>query len=479
MITASMSSISTVAFLLIVQFQATAVLADDIAVSGPITAGKKGGPFSAPIVDLAERGYQMAEYFLKGTATGYEFVPDNKKTVDGLWKVRSRGEAVPYTTRILVVRPIEQKDFNGTVILHWQNVTAGYELGTVGDNEYLRGYTWIGVSAQKIGIDGFAGPNAAGLRQWDPDRYGSLDHPGDAYSYDIFTQAALVVAPDRQQRKNDPMAGLRVERLVAAGASQSASRLWTYINGVHPLVDVMHGFMPYIGSGGTIPFDADRLPRGERRRFVRAPTQIRADLNVPVFIVNSETETLRYAAARQPDNEKFRLWEIAGSSHVSVPRRIPGDPDAAPAREDLQSPNWHSYFPAYFAALRHMHVWLTDGTPPPVTAKIRIKSGEPSAIVKDKHGNALGGIRLPDFAVPTAELRGRGTSIPGGYRLAFLFGYARDFSNDELKALYGNEKSFRATYEKAIEASIEEGVLLKEDVAGMRDRAYRWIKGRL
>lgn len=467
---------STVAFLLIAQISTTTVLAKDTALSGPITGGKQGGPFSAPLVNLVERGYQMSEYFLKGTATGYEFLPGNEKTADGLWKVRSTEEAVPYTTRMLVIRPIAQKDFNGTVILHWQNVTAGYELGTVGDNEYLRGYAWIGVSAQKIGIDGVPGPDAAGLRQWDPERYGSLDHPGDAYSYDIFTQAARAVAPDRQERNNDPMAGLRVERLVAAGASQSASRLWTYINGVHPLVDVMHGFMPYIGSGNTIPFDADRLPRSERRRFSRIPTQIRADLNVPVFIVNSETETLRYAAARQPDNDKFRLWEIAGSSHVSVPRRIPGD---APVRADLQSPNWHSYFPAYFAALRHMHVWLKVGTPPPVTAKIRISEGDQPAIVKDKHGNALGGVRLPDFSVPTAELRGRGTSIPGGYRLAFLFGYARDFSNDELKALYKNEKSFRSAYEKAIQASIEEGVLLEEDVAGMRDRAYRWIKGRL
>jgi hypothetical protein len=81
--------------------------------------------------------------------------------------------------------------------------------------------------------------------------------------------------------------------------------------------------------------------------------------------------------------------------------------------------------------------------------------------------------------VPTAELRGRGTRTPGGYRLAFLFGYARDFSSEELKALYANEDAFKSAYEKAIRASLEEGVLLEEDVAVMREGAHRWIAGRL
>ena len=90
------------------------------------------------------------------------------------------------------------------MIVHWQNVTAGYELGTVTDGEYLRGYAWVGVSAQLVGVNGFPGPTAAGLRQWDPERYGSLNHPGDAYSFDIFSQAATVVAPDRMERGNDP-----------------------------------------------------------------------------------------------------------------------------------------------------------------------------------------------------------------------------------------------------------------------------------
>jgi hypothetical protein len=47
------------------------------------------------------------------------------------------------------------------------------------------GYAWGGVSTQKVGIDA-----PLGLRAWDSARYGGLTHPGDAYSYDIFSQAA-------------------------------------------------------------------------------------------------------------------------------------------------------------------------------------------------------------------------------------------------------------------------------------------------
>jgi hypothetical protein len=48
-----------------------------------------------------------------------------------------------------------------------------------------------------------------------------------------------------------------------------------------------------------------------------------------------------------------------------------------------------------------------------------------------------------------------------------------------LKARYKNEKAFKAEYEQAIDVSIAEGVMLEEDAALMRDRAFRWIKGRL
>ena len=46
---------------------------------------------------------------------------------------------------------------------------------------------------------------------------------------------------------------------------------------------------------------------------------VRDDLDVPVIVVQTETDLLghlNYLPARQPDSEWLRLWEVAGTSHA-------------------------------------------------------------------------------------------------------------------------------------------------------------------
>src|SRR4029450_10229253 len=104
-------------------------------------------------------------------------------------------------------------------------VTTGLDL----DNEFrfahqelLReGYAWVGASAQQVGIEGGDGacpgdPGPGGilaLKEWAPERYGELDHPGDDYSYDIFSQVAQAI---RRPDGVDPLAGLAVPQVIAA-----------------------------------------------------------------------------------------------------------------------------------------------------------------------------------------------------------------------------------------------------------------------
>ena len=439
------------------------------AVSGPITDGTKGGPFSAPQIDLASRGYVMEEFFLAGNANAYKSTDGTSFTPDGRWSTEREAESTAYRTRILVVRPEKGSNFNGTVIVHWQNVTAGYELGSVGDDEYLRGYAWVGVSAQSVGVNGFPGAEAAGLRQWDPERYGSLNHPGDAYSYDIFTQAGRAVGPSRTKTGVDPLGGLDVTHLIAAGASQSAGRLRTYINGVHLLENVFDGFIPYIDFSSTIPFEADK---GGSRRGMGQRTPIRTDINVPVFVVNSETEAEAYLPARQPDSKTFRLWEVAGASHVNVPRSVAASGGA-------EGPNWMSYQPAYQAAIRHTHHWIVSDVEPPRMPRIAITNVQTGrkTIERDSNGNAVGGIRLPDLAVPTARHRGAGRFGGGGdNRFAFLYGLSQDFDAEKLAKLYPNRSVFLEKYERELDRCVKAGVILPEDVPAMRSRAKNWAQ---
>ena len=66
------------------------------------------------------------------------------------------------------------------------------------------------------------------LKESDPGRYGALHHPGDAFSFDIFSQAARAV------REGSVLGPLPVECLLAAGQSQSAIHLVSYVNAVAP-----------------------------------------------------------------------------------------------------------------------------------------------------------------------------------------------------------------------------------------------------
>ncbi|MCY4130087.1 MAG: alpha/beta hydrolase domain-containing protein [Gammaproteobacteria bacterium] len=424
-------------------------------ITGPITGGERGEPFSA--VDVADLGYVSEEYFIEGEANAYDLV-EGTHSPDGKWTSKRSDKTAGFKTRMLVVRPSEPENFNGTVIVFWLNVTAGLELGSAA-GESLRGYTWVGVSAQKVGIDGFP-QDPQGLKSWDPERYETLVHPGDVYSYSIFTQVAQALSPDRDKSNLDPMGGLAVERLIAVGASQSAMRLRTYINGVHHVEHVFDGYIPFIDFGRVFPFEQEMS--GNSRGSIRA--SIRADLDVPTIVVNSETEVPSYYGVREEDSDRFRYWEVAGTSHVSVAR--PEEPGSGG--------NWLSYSPVYNAAIRHLHVWIKDGIAPPMMPRIEVNpDSQIPEVVRDAQGNALGGIRLPDLEVPSAAHSGFGIR-QAGTRFGFLYGRADDFDDEQLSSLYPDSATYVTAWNEAMNRSIEQGMVLVEDATPLREQAARW-----
>src|SRR5262249_54941085 len=256
-----------------------------------------------------------------GTAKRYE--PVGTHGNDGKWEVQAAGEA-PFKTRILVKRPKDPAKFNGTVLVEWANVTLGHELIIADFPGIYEGFAHVSVSAQFVGLHGFdADPK--GLVAWDIQRYGSLSHPGDSYSYDIFTQAGRAVGPKRTRSGVDPMGSLKVRNLIATGASQSGARMLSYINAIVPTEPAFDALVPLIIGGSASGFDDTVLDPSklfampptpeELAKLMRLGTKIRDDLKVPVMLVNSESETMGCFPCRQPDTGKFRFWEVAGSSH--------------------------------------------------------------------------------------------------------------------------------------------------------------------
>src|SRR5271170_6549579 len=201
-------------------------------------------PGAAPDImrdyDLSTLGYEEMEYSLEGTAGSYEL--KGERGADGYWDVTPGAEA-PFRTRFVARWPKDPLRFSGTVVVEWHNVSAGIDAAPDWGflHRYLAaaGHAWVGVSAQKVGIDGGGFVESIHLKLLAPERYGQLEHPGDAWSFDIFTQVGALL---RLRGDRSPLGGLVPEHLIAAGESQSAACLVTYINAVDPHAGVFDGF---------------------------------------------------------------------------------------------------------------------------------------------------------------------------------------------------------------------------------------------
>ena len=457
-------------------------------VSGPVSGGK-GYVVLAPsppqdgqpstVFDLASVGYEESEYFLEGTATAY--TSDQPLTADGRWTVRTAGTA-PYKTRIVVRRPKDAADFNGTVIVEWLNVTGG--LDAAPDWSYMApeiirsGFAWVGVSAQRVGVEG--GGMSLGidrvLKSFDPARYGTLTHPGDNYSYDIYSQAGAVVWRDADK----VLGGLKVQDVIAMGESQSAGRMTTYIDAIAPTDQVFDGYFVHSRSGSAAALSADPLPA------VAPPlgTLIRADFDKPVLTFSSETDVAGargYAKARQPDTDTFRSWEAAGTAHADYYDLGGGGFDNGDGKGDI------TYFASMLAppkgvydglitcadgintgshtyilrkALRDLDAWVTDGVVPPAQPQLKVDTAGTGYEV-DELGIVKGGIRTPHVDVPVAVLTGLGQK---GQALCSLFGGTVPLTREVLTARYGTHDAFVTKFADSARAAVAAGAILPDDL---------------
>jgi hypothetical protein len=440
-------------------------------VDGPVTGGRHGFPQTAAVLDLTAHGYVEEEHLLHGTATSY--APEGTWGADGRWAVTPAGTA-PYTTRVLVRRPSDAKRFNGTVVVEWFNVSSKVDVdvdfGYLGPDIVRDGYAWVGVSAQAVGItsDGGSqfGDAALGLKAWDPERYGTLDHPGDAYSYDIFSQAGAAV------RAADGLlpTGFDVHHVIADGESQSAFRMLTYVNAVHPVADVYDGFLIHSRNGTGAPL-GDGMVGG-----VPAPARVRTDLDARVLQFETEGDLFGlgkdpgtdFPSARQPDGAHVVTWEVAGTAHADGQylsvllqqgrKQFDGFLDLTGV---IPVANNGQQGEVMRAALHALHAWVRDGTQPPKGTPITVAG---TAVVRDDDGIARGGVRTPAVDVPIAVLSGEG---------AGLIGSTKPFSPEQLASRYPTHDAYVTAVRRAATGSVKAGFLLQHDADAIVAAAER------
>ena len=423
-------------------------------------AGIKGFPLWDSYADLAPFGYEEQEYFVSGTA------------------VDAEGTEAAYTTRIIVTRPVDPADFNGTVLLDWVNVTAQFEnaVDSLEARELLLrdGYAWVHVSAQAAGLDG----SPLTPKQWDPVRYAAISHPGDAWAFDMFSQIAQAFRSAPGPGSLDPMGDLgiaSVERVLAAGQSQSALRLRDYLEDWLPAHSNAVGLIDGV------------LLHGD----VFAPKPFSSPLPVKVLHLLSDLEAADDGfdpAAHQPD--RYRLWEVAGTGHSDYwighqsiaghgPRVVGGAPKQSPdqyAATLLAAGNYGerldpellvctaagSTMPMHYAASSAIHQldrWVRGGAAPDNGPRFEFSGGQ---LAKDADGNTQGGIRLPPIDVPVA--RYESTSCQLG-------GITVPFTDVELASRYGTHAAYYEQMADRTDAAVAGGWMLPEDAVDLMARA--------
>jgi hypothetical protein len=440
-----------------------------IPVTVPLGDPSHNYPYLATAIDLARQGYVEEEFFIEGLAHSY----NTPSLATG--SIMEGDQPHPYKTRIVVRRPISPKHFNGTVILEWYNVTAQYDLEVdwfESNEHFMRsGYAWVGVSAQRVGVND--------LRNWSPNRYGTLDVTvggtinNDSLCYDIYSQAAQAIWSSKEQERSNHhrkspsrehqdrlgihlLGGLQAKLIIATGHSQSAGRLVIYHNSIHPLHDVLDGFMIH-GSDGAL----------------------RGDLDVKVMKVLAELDVR--SSNPEVDTDHYRRWETAGTSHIGNKEQedytplVIRDRGAVAPRTCTKPP--FSMIPFHYvfnAAYDHLVRWVEGEydhhvrwgeAEPPISPRLEWSS--PTTKARDNYGNVLGGIRLSQHEVAT----GVNTGDNAGPGFCFLFGSHEWFDDATLHALYRNHWDYVSAVNHVTKDNLRAGFILEKDAQETRVEA--------
>ena len=278
---------------------------------------------------------------------------------------------------------------------------------------------------------------------------------------------------------------------MAVGESQSALFLSTYVNVVDPLARVYDGFLVHSRFGPAAPldgasiFDDSDAAEPEAVPFVR-------DLRVPVMTVITETDLVGgvragYYAARQPDSDRLRTWEIPGTAHADNYTIKVGfiDSGTAPLADLVAAyaptaslmgqelPHCINFGPQHHyvlqAALAQLVRWVRTGAAPPSAPPIDLTATDPPELVLDEHGLATGGLRTPWVDVPVARTSGLGAA---DNLMAMLFGSGEYFDAGTLERLYpGGAADYLGKFTESLDAAIAAGFLLAADRQEILDLA--------
>lgn len=468
-------------------------------VSAPLPSSAGSHPFGAAAYqavpeDLAGKGYVEEEVLVSGTSNVYTWPapgPAQVRTADA-----------PYTTRALIRRPADARDFSGNVVVEMLNPSNLFDLNigwAVANRQIVdSGDAWIGITAKPISVDA--------LKTFDADRYAdlafdnplALDDPANCATvatdssretenglvWDIYSQ---VGAWARSDAASNPLryggADTLVDHAYGFGYSQTGGYLVNYINGIHPRVVESDGAPIYdayiVGVAGGGFAGAYPMNQCEAAPPVDDPRRQFSDVGVPIMRLMSQSDYLRGIGSRRPDSDaagdRYRHYEMAGAGHATPdelyysarPEDIVAAGRSVPPGECNEGPR--SRFPSsifFDAALRNMDRWVRDGIAPPRAEPILVRDGQP---VLDSLGNVQGGLRSPYLDTPTSTWYGSAT----GASFCYIAGYEVPLPRATLERLWRNRALYVYRVSRNVSGLKAQGFLTDYDALDLRLEALR------
>ena len=443
-----------------------------------------------------------------------------KEPIPGLDQVAAnqRGN-VEYASRVVMIVPSDPSKGNGTLLVDIPNRGNAYaptlynspreEPFTAGTFEQGTGFLqdrgfavaevyWeYGKGAE---LPSFAGPD--GKRQF-------VEGVGFAIVRD--TADFLAHASADTAGNPNPLSGA-VRRMLLSGKSQSGRFVKSFLFYGFNRVGTRRVFdgMQVFGSGpASVPimrttagpessstaFPTFDDPEGDEYPLMSiadlvAAVLARGEAPPAIFAVNTTTDyfSRRASLARsglsgsadQPLPPNVRIYDIAGASHVIVPK-APASCTLAAGRLD--------WAPVSRALLLRLQAWVADDVVPPSSKLMPLEEAAGGAAVRapmkfaqaviqvpkrDEDGNAIGGIRLPDLVAPLGtheglnEPKSRACMLVGAYRPFALTKEQRESAGDKRLAVaerYRNRDDYVNRIRIAATELMREGFLLPTDAA--------------
>ncbi len=446
-----------------------------------------------------------------------------QERIPGLDKApRNARGRVEYAARIVLIFPAAPEQGNGALLVDVPNRGRAYAealYNSPRDEPFTSGTFEQGTGF--LEDNGFSVAEVYWELGQDADLPSFVDAEGkkryvEGVGFAIVRDAAdfLAHAPADATGTMNPLKGA-INRTIASGKSQDGRYLKTFLlngfnmAGARRVFDGMHvfvsaaGLLPILQTGTGPESSGNGSPTFANPDFpgvndgpltigeIIAKVEARGEIPPKMILVSSTTDyySLRASLGRtgasgtadKPIPRNVRMYDVAGAPHVVLPKS---------PRECKMHSGTLDWAPVARATLLRLDIWVATNAQPPASElmplvraraqppALRAPSNLPNAVIQvpklDADGNAMGGVRLPDLAVPLGTHSGQ--NVPDSFLCSLVGSYTpfaatkaqREASGDarlSVEERYRNRDDYVNRIRGAALDLIERGFLLPEDAA--------------